>query len=140
MSTLSRTNRFVGPYPIWVWRRSSSVNSGLFALSFFPIDYLVAARDLHAQHEFRTGPILRFPLSNCEFWIMTFIIEATKDDHHTADIRFSAIVAVILARKLAEDGFAVSIRAPGGRVYSADQFPLLLTSRSSKPQEIADGG
>jgi len=62
---------------------------------------------------------------------MTFIIEATKDDHHTADIRFSAVVAVIWARKLAADGFAVSIRAPGGRQYSADQFNLLLMSRKA---------
>jgi hypothetical protein len=38
---------------------------------------------------------------------MTFIIEAVKDDRHTADIRSSAINAVILARKLAADGFAV---------------------------------
>jgi hypothetical protein len=27
-----------------------------------------------------------------QFWIMTFIIEATKDDHHTVDIRSTAIV------------------------------------------------
>jgi hypothetical protein len=76
----------------------------------------------------------------CEFWIMTFIIEATKDDHHTADIRFSAVVAVILARKLVEDGFAVSIRAPGGRQYSADQFNLLLTSKGSNSQGMTDDG
>ena len=71
---------------------------------------------------------------------MTFIIEATKDDHHTADIRFTASVAVILARKLTADGFAVSIRAPGGRVYSADQFPFLLTNNSPRPQRMADSG
>ncbi len=71
---------------------------------------------------------------------MTFIIEATKDDHHTADIRFSAVVAVILARKLVADGFAVSIRAPGGRQYSADQFNLLLTSKGSNPQGMTDDG
>jgi len=71
---------------------------------------------------------------------MTFIIEATKDDHHTADIRFSAIVAVILARKLSDDGFAVSIRAPGGRVYSADQFNLLLTSKKLNSQGMAGDG
>src|ERR1700682_5736880 len=46
---------------------------------------------------------------------MTFIIEATKDDHHTVDIRSTAIVAVILARKLAADGYEVSIRSPTGR-------------------------
>jgi hypothetical protein len=70
---------------------------------------------------------------------MTFIIEATKDDHHTADIRSSAIVAVILARKLAADGFAVSIRTPTGRLYFADQFNLLLTSKSLDSQPIGDG-
>jgi hypothetical protein len=32
---------------------------------------------------------------------MTFIIEAVKDDHYTTEIRSSAIVAGILARKLA---------------------------------------
>jgi hypothetical protein len=61
---------------------------------------------------------------------MTFIIEATKDDHRTADIRSSAIDAVILARKLAAEGFAVSIQNPAGRQYSADQFKLLLTNES----------
>jgi hypothetical protein len=61
---------------------------------------------------------------------MTFIIEATKDDHRTADIRSSAIDAVILARKLAADGFAVSIQNPAGRQYSADQFKLLLTNEN----------
>jgi hypothetical protein len=71
---------------------------------------------------------------------MTFIIEATKDDHRTADIRFSAIVAVILARKLTADGFAVSIRAPGGRQYSADQFNLLLTRKDSNPPGSEDDG
>jgi hypothetical protein len=69
---------------------------------------------------------------------MTFIIEAIKDDHHTADIRSSAIDAVILARKLAVDGFAVSIRNPTGSRYSADQFNLLLTSRSLNSQGTAD--
>ena len=61
---------------------------------------------------------------------MTFIIEAVKDDHYTTDIRSSAIVAVTLARKLVADGFAVSIRAPTGHLYSADRFNLLLTSES----------
>jgi hypothetical protein len=69
---------------------------------------------------------------------MTFIIEAVKDDHHITDIRSSAIVAVILARKLAEDGFAVSIRAPSGHLYSADRFNLLLTSKSLNSQGTAD--
>jgi hypothetical protein len=84
----------------------------------------------------------RFPfqLTELRIWIMTFIIEATKDDHHTADIRFSAVVAVIWARKLVADGFAVSIRAPGGRQYSADQFNLLLTSKGSNPQGMTDDG
>jgi hypothetical protein len=61
---------------------------------------------------------------------MTFIIEAIKDDHRTADIRSSAIDAVILARKLAADGFAVSIETPTGHRYSSDQFNLLLTSKT----------
>jgi len=68
---------------------------------------------------------------------MTFIIEATKDDHRTVDIRSTAIVAVILARKLAEDGYAVSIKAPTGHEYLADQFNLLLTCKSLDSQEIA---
>jgi hypothetical protein len=65
---------------------------------------------------------------------MTFIIEAVKDDHYTTDIRSSAIVAVILARKLVADGFAVSIRAPTGHLYSADRFNLLLTGESLSSQ------
>ena len=52
---------------------------------------------------------------------MTFIIEAIKDDHRTIDIRSSAIVAVILARKLAADGFEVSIKDPTEDLYSADR-------------------
>jgi hypothetical protein len=71
---------------------------------------------------------------------MTFIIEATKDDHHTADIRSSAIDAVILARKLAADGFAVSIRTPAGRQYPVDQFRLFLTSESLNSRGVADDG
>ncbi|WP_079543933.1 hypothetical protein [Bradyrhizobium lablabi] len=65
---------------------------------------------------------------------MTFIIEATRDDHRTADIRSSVIDAVILARKLAADGFAVSISTPAGRQYGADQFKLLLTRESLSSQ------
>jgi hypothetical protein len=71
---------------------------------------------------------------------MTFIIEAIKDDQRTVDIRSSAIVAVILARKLAADGFAVSIRAPTGDLYSADRFNLLLTSRGLDSQGATDDG
>jgi hypothetical protein len=66
---------------------------------------------------------------------MTFIIEAAKDGHYTTSIRASAIVAVILARKLAADGFAVSIRAPTGQLYSADRFNLLLTGESLSSQD-----
>jgi hypothetical protein len=65
---------------------------------------------------------------------MTFIIEAIKDDHHINDIRASVIDAVILARKFAADGFAVSIRTPAGDLYSADKFNLLLTGKSSVSQ------
>ena len=60
---------------------------------------------------------------------MTFIIEAVKDDYRTVDYRSSAIVAVILARKLAVNGFAVSTTAPDGQRFSADQFNRLLTSK-----------
>jgi hypothetical protein len=66
---------------------------------------------------------------------MTFIIEATKDDNHTADIRSSVMDAVILARKLAADGFDVSIRTPTGRLYSPDQFNLLLTGKCLNSQQ-----
>jgi hypothetical protein len=69
---------------------------------------------------------------------MTFIIEAVKDDQHTVEIRSSAIVAVILARKLAADGFAVSITAPDGRLYPADHFNRLLTSESVSSPGPAD--
>jgi hypothetical protein len=61
---------------------------------------------------------------------MTFIIEAIKEDHQITDFRSSCVVAVILARKLAAEGFAVSITAPTGRLYGADKFNLLLTSES----------
>jgi hypothetical protein len=69
---------------------------------------------------------------------MTFIIEAVKDDHHTTDFRSSAVVAVILARKLAADGFAVSIRSPTGLHYSADRFHQLLTNKNLQAQRIGD--
>ena len=68
---------------------------------------------------------------------MTFIIEALKDDHQTVDIRSTAIVAVIQARKLAAEGFTVSIRAPTGHLYSADRFNLLLTPEGVDSQGIA---
>ena len=71
---------------------------------------------------------------------MTFIIEATRDDHYITDIRSSAVVAVIQARKLAADGFAVSIRAPSGLLYSADRFNQLLTSKNLNAQETGDEG
>jgi hypothetical protein len=64
---------------------------------------------------------------------MTFIIEAEKDDQRTVDFRDSPIVAVILARKLAADGFTVSIKAPTGELYSADRFNRLLTSENAGP-------
>ncbi|MDB5611019.1 MAG: hypothetical protein JWP25_7919 [Bradyrhizobium sp.] len=69
---------------------------------------------------------------------MTFIIEAVKDDQRCMEIRSSAIVAVILARKLAADGFAVSIETPTGDRYSASQFRLLLTSNGLNSRELAD--
>ena len=70
---------------------------------------------------------------------MTFIIEAEKDDHRTTDFRSSAINAVILARKLAADGFTVSITTPNGLLYSADRFNLLLINKALDSQGIADG-
>lgn len=66
---------------------------------------------------------------------MTFIIEAIKEDHRITDFRASCMVAVILARKLAEDGFTVSVTAPSGRRYGADKFNLLLTSESLSSNE-----
>lgn len=66
---------------------------------------------------------------------MTFIIESVKNDRRTTDFRSSADVAVTLARKLVADGFAVSIKAPGGQVYSADRLDLFLTSESMNSQE-----
>jgi hypothetical protein len=101
----------------------------------------------HAQQAIRIGKF-RFNLLNGLRYAtgirtvmldqMTFIIEAIKEDHQTADIRSSAIDAVILARKLAADGFAVSIDSPTGHRYSADQFNLLLTSKSVSAQGMAD--
>ena len=69
---------------------------------------------------------------------MTFIIEAIKDDHRSADLRSSGIDAVILARKLAAEGFAVSITAPSGARFSADNFNLLLTGKSSNSQQAVE--
>jgi DNA-binding MarR family transcriptional regulator len=69
---------------------------------------------------------------------MTFIIEATKGDQHTTDLRSSGIVAVILARKLAAEGFEVSIRSPSGRLFLAGQFNLLLTGEGLDSKEIAN--
>jgi hypothetical protein len=66
---------------------------------------------------------------------MTFIIEAIKDQHRTTDFRSRADVAVTLARKLATDGSAVSITTPGGDVYSADRFDLLLTHEGLNAQD-----
>ena len=65
---------------------------------------------------------------------MTFIVESIKDKRRTTDFRSSADVAVTLARKLAMDGFAVTITAPSGDVYSADRFDLLLTRESLNSQ------
>jgi hypothetical protein len=69
---------------------------------------------------------------------MTFIIEAIKDDHRISDIRAASIDAVILARKYAADGFAVSILCPTGARYSADKFNLLLTGKNSSSQAGAE--
>lgn len=61
---------------------------------------------------------------------MTFIIEAIKEDQQMTDFRSNCMIAVTLARKLAAEGFTVSITAPTGRLYGADKFNLLLTSES----------
>ena len=66
---------------------------------------------------------------------MTFIVESIKDKRRTTDFRSSADVAVMLARKLATDGFSVSITAPSGDVYSAERFDLLLTRESLNSQD-----
>jgi hypothetical protein len=66
---------------------------------------------------------------------MTFIIEAIKSDQHSTEFRSSAIVAVILARKLAADGFVVSITDPTGHRYAADQFVSLLTSKNVNKED-----
>jgi hypothetical protein len=71
---------------------------------------------------------------------MTFIIEAVKDNHHTFDIRSSAVVAVVLALKLVADGFEVTITTPTGDHYGADRFNLLLTDTDSDSREIAEDG
>jgi hypothetical protein len=71
---------------------------------------------------------------------MTFIIEAVKDNHHTFDIRSSAVVAVVLALKLVADGFEVAIRTPSGHVYNADRFNLLLTGTNSDSQGMVEDG
>jgi hypothetical protein len=77
---------------------------------------------------------LRFAMGLPMVLAMTFIIEAMKDDHRLTEIRSSAIVAVILARKLAAEGFEVSISAPTGDHYSADKFNMLLTSKNLDSQ------
>jgi hypothetical protein len=66
---------------------------------------------------------------------MTFIIESIKDQRRTTDFRSRADVAVNLARKLVADGSAVSITTPGGDVYSADRFDLLLTREGLNAQD-----
>ena len=66
---------------------------------------------------------------------MTFIVESIKDQRRSTDFRSNADVAVTRARKLATDGFAVSITAPSGDIYSADRFDLLLTRESLNSQD-----
>ena len=66
---------------------------------------------------------------------MTFIVESIKVQRRTTDFRSRADVAVTLARKLATDGFAVTISAPNGDVYSADRFDLLLTRECLNSQD-----
>jgi hypothetical protein len=66
---------------------------------------------------------------------MTFIIESIKDRRRSTDFRSSAEIAVMLARKLVTDGFAVSITDPSGQVYSADRFDRLLTRESLNSQD-----
>jgi hypothetical protein len=81
---------------------------------------------------------LRYAMGVRTVILMTFIIEAIKDDHRISDIRAAGIDAVILARKYAADGFAVSILCPTGARYSADKFNLLLTGKNSSSQAGAE--
>jgi hypothetical protein len=81
---------------------------------------------------------LRYAMGVRTVILMTFIIEAIKDDHCITDIRAASIDAVILARKYAADGFAVSILCPTGARYSADKFNLLLTGKTSGAQGEAE--
>jgi hypothetical protein len=80
---------------------------------------------------------LRFAIDAWTVFQMTFIIEAIKEDRQTTDFRSSSLVAVMLARKLAEDGFVVSITAPTGRLYSADKFSLMLETESAYSSDRA---
>jgi hypothetical protein len=45
-----------------------------------------------------------------------------------------------LARRLAAEGFVVSISVPTGDLYSADKLNLLLTSKSLDSQAVAVDG
>jgi hypothetical protein len=114
----------------------------LLAALFSSID---RARKFQAQRS--SGPVstsfsfmndLRYAIGVLTVFHMTFIIEAIKDDHRITDIRSSGIDAVILARRLAADGFAVSILSPTGAQYSADKFSLLLTAQNGSSQAAAE--
>jgi len=125
----SRTNHHQCPpgllfTPIWVWSRFHRVNSRLVGNIIFTETGL----NCRARN-WRVPTVV--------VGQMTFIIEAIKDDCRTVDFRDSAIVAVILARKHAVNGFAVSITAPDGQLFSADQFNRLLTSKGLGSDPVA---
>jgi hypothetical protein len=64
--------------------------------------------------------------------------QVTKEFPHQEDVGFLQLMTV--ARKLAADGYEVSIRSPTGRLYTADQFNHLLTSKSLNSEGVADHG
>jgi hypothetical protein len=107
----------------------------------------MAARNLSARPRLRTRSRFRFNVPGIATGArtvivdhMTFIIEAVKDDHHTFDLRSSAVVAVVLALKLVAKGFEVTITTPTGDLYGADRFNLLLTETNSDSEEIVEDG
>jgi hypothetical protein len=64
--------------------------------------------------------------------------QVTKEFPHQEDVGFLQLV--IVARKLAADGYEVSIRSPTGHLDTADQFNHLLTSKSLNSEGGTDDG
>ena len=59
---------------------------------------------------------------------MTFCIHAQKDGRDASTIRADAPNALHVARKLADDGWTVSITSPDGKRYSPDRFFRVLVT------------